>query len=50
MQQAFGTSSRRAGIFDEEGTLLTPAKSPIGIWHEADDIVERSTTNKPDDC
>ena len=40
MQQAFvgidvGTSSARAGIFNENGTLLASARHPITVWHEA---------------
>ena len=39
MQQAFigidvGTSSARAGVFDENGTLLATARHPITLWHE----------------
>jgi D-ribulokinase len=50
MRQAFigidvGTSSTRAGIFDEEGTLLATAKRPIQVWHEAGDIVEQSSSD-----
>jgi D-ribulokinase len=48
MRQAFigidvGTSSTRAGIFDERGNLLATAKHPIAVWHEAGDIVEQSS-------
>ena len=48
MRQAFigvdvGTSSARAGIFDETGKLLGLAKHPITTWHEAGDIVEQSS-------
>ena len=44
MQQAFvgidvGTSSARAGIFDENGTLLATARHPITVWHEAGSVV-----------
>src|SRR5260370_9035858 len=40
MRQAFigvdvGTSSARAGVFDEKGTLLATARHPITVWHEA---------------
>ena len=38
-----GTTSTRAGVFDEAGTLLATAKYPIRIWHEAGDIVEQSS-------
>jgi D-ribulokinase len=49
MQQAFvgidvGTSSARAGIFDENGTLLATARHPITVWHEAGSIAEQSST------
>ena len=48
MQQAFvgidvGTSSARAGVFDENGTLLATARHPITLWHEAGSIVEQSS-------
>jgi D-ribulokinase len=48
MRQAFigidvGTSSARAGIFDERGTLLATARHPITVWHEAGNIVEQSS-------
>jgi D-ribulokinase len=50
MEQAFigvdvGTSSARAGVFDETGTLLSTARHPIAIWHEAGDIVEQSSSD-----
>jgi D-ribulokinase len=50
MQQAFigvdvGTSSARAGVFDEAGTLLSTARHPIAIWHDAGDIVEQSSSD-----
>jgi D-ribulokinase len=50
MRQAFigvdvGTSSARAGVFDEAGTLLATAKHPIAVWHEAGDIVEQSSSD-----
>ena len=48
MRQAFvgidvGTSSARAGIFDENGSLLATARHPITVWHEAGSIVEQSS-------
>ena len=48
MRQAFigvdvGTSSARAGVFDELGTLLATARHPITLWHEAGNIVEQSS-------
>jgi len=48
MRQAYigvdvGTSSTRAGIFDEAGNLLASAKYPIQLWQEAGDIVEQSS-------
>jgi D-ribulokinase len=47
MRQAFigvdvGTSSARAGAFDEKGTLLATARHPIAVWHEAGSVVEQS--------
>jgi D-ribulokinase len=50
MRQAYigvdvGTSSTRAGIFDETGNLLAAARHPITIWHEAGDIVEQSSAD-----
>lgn len=55
MQQAFigvdvGTLSTRAGVFDETGTLLATAKSPIRIWHEAGDVVEQSSADIWEAC
>ena len=54
MRQAYigvdvGTTSTRAGVFDETGTLLATARHPITIWHEAGDIVEQSspTSGRP---
>src|SRR6202171_1131006 len=49
MQQAFvgidvGTSSARAGLFDEHGTLLATARHPITVWHEAGSVAEQSST------
>src|SRR6202165_6294975 len=50
MKQAFigvdvGTSSARAGVFDEEGTLLATARHPITVWHEAGGVVEQSSSD-----
>jgi FGGY-family pentulose kinase len=50
MQQAYigvdvGTSSTRAGVFDQTGKLLGTAKHPITTWHEAGDIVEQSSSD-----
>jgi D-ribulokinase len=50
MRQAFigvdvGTSSARAGVFDETGTLLSTARHPIAVWHEAGDVVEQSSSD-----
>ncbi|SHG62540.1 FGGY-family carbohydrate kinase [Bradyrhizobium erythrophlei] len=49
MRQAFigvdvGTSSARAGVFDENGTLLATARHPITVWHEAGGVVEQSSS------
>jgi D-ribulokinase len=49
MRQAFigidvGTSSARAGVFDESGTLLATARHSITVWHEAGNIVEQSSS------
>jgi D-ribulokinase len=49
MQQAFvgidvGTTSARAGIFDENGNLLATARHPITVWHEAGSVVEQSSS------
>jgi D-ribulokinase len=49
MQQAFigvdvGTSSARAGVFDEKGGLLATARHPITVWHEAGSVVEQSSS------
>ena len=50
MKQAFigvdvGTSSARAGVFDENGTLLATARHPITVWHEAGSVVEQSSSD-----
>ena len=50
MRQAFigvdvGTTSTRAGIFDEGGNLLATARHPITVWHEAGDVVEQSSSD-----
>ena len=50
MRQAFigvdvGTSSARAGVFDETGTLLATARHPITVWHEAGNVVEQSSSD-----
>jgi D-ribulokinase len=50
MRQAYigvdvGTSSTRAGVFDETGKLLGTARRPIQTWHEAGDIVEQSSSD-----
>ena len=50
MRQAYigvdvGTSSTRAGVFDETGKLLAIARHPIRTWHEAGDIVEQSSSD-----
>src|SRR3954467_5025438 len=49
MRQAFigvdvGTSSARAGLFDENGALLATARHPITVWHEAGSVVEQSSS------
>jgi D-ribulokinase len=38
-----GTSSARAGIFDEKGSLLATARHPITVWHETGSVVEQSS-------
>jgi D-ribulokinase len=50
MRQAYigvdvGTSSARAGVFDETGKLLGTGRRPIRTWHEAGDIVEQSSSD-----
>ena len=49
MRQAFigvdvGTTSARAGVFDESGALLAAARHPITVWHEAGSVVEQSSS------
>src|SRR6202023_637803 len=49
MRQAFigvdvGTSSARAGVFDETGSLLATARHPITVWHGAGSVVEQSSS------
>src|ERR1700674_252756 len=49
MRQAFigvdvGTSSARAGVFDEKGTLLATARHPITVGHEAGSVGEQSSS------
>jgi D-ribulokinase len=50
MRQAFigvdvGTTSARAGVFDERGTLLATARHSITVWHEAGSVVEQSSSD-----
>src|SRR6202000_405641 len=50
MRRAFigvdvGTSSARAGVFDQSGTLLATAKHPIAVWRDAGDVVEQSSSD-----
>src|SRR3954447_1798391 len=50
MHQAYigvdvGTSSTRAGVFDETSDLLASARHPIQTWHEPGDIVEQSSAD-----
>jgi D-ribulokinase len=50
MKQAFigidvGTSSARAGVFDESGALLATARHAITVWHEAGNVVEQSSSD-----
>ncbi|TPQ30408.1 ribulokinase [Bradyrhizobium guangdongense] len=45
-----GTSSTRAGVFDQAGNLLSTARHPIKTWHEAGDIVEQSSSDIWDAC
>jgi D-ribulokinase len=40
-----GTSSARAGVFDETGVLLATARHPIAVWHETGTIVEQSSSD-----
>jgi len=49
MKQAFigvdvGTTSARAGVFDEKGSLLATARHPITVWHEAGSVAEQSSS------
>ena len=49
MRQAFigvdvGTTSARAGVFGEDGTLLATARHSITVWHEAGGVVEQSSS------
>ena len=39
-----GTGSARAGVFDLAGTMLGTAKVDIHVFHEADAVVEQSST------
>ncbi len=45
-----GTTSTRAGVFDEAGILLATARHPIRIWQEAGDIVEQSSQDIWEAC
>ena len=45
-----GTTSTRAGVFDEAGTLLAIAGIRSRIWHEAGDIVEQSSQDIWEAC
>jgi D-ribulokinase len=38
-----GTTSARAGVFDETGKLLGVDKHPLRLWYEPGDIVEQSS-------
>nr|WP_321462995.1 FGGY-family carbohydrate kinase [uncultured Cohaesibacter sp.] len=38
-----GTGSARAGLFDEQGTMLAVAKKAIRMWREEGNIVEQSS-------
>src|SRR4030081_1533848 len=39
-----GTTSARAGVFDEKGGLLATARHPITVWHETGSVVEQSSS------
>ena len=45
-----GTTSTRAGVFDEAGNLLATARNPIRTWHEAGDVVEQSSSDIWEAC
>ncbi|TCU71374.1 D-ribulokinase [Bradyrhizobium sp. R2.2-H] len=45
-----GTTSTRAGVFDEAGILLATARHPIRIWQEPGDIVEQSSQDIWEAC
>ena len=50
MRQAYigvdvGTTSARAGVFDEVGALLGAHRHPLRLWHEPGDIVEQSSAD-----
>src|ERR1700716_247110 len=49
MRQGFigsdgGTTSARAGVFDEKGSLLATARHSITVWHEAGSVVEQASS------
>jgi D-ribulokinase len=45
-----GTTSARAGVFDENGKLLATARHQIRTWQEPGDIVEQSSSDIWDAC